>query len=252
MTFGQFPANPHERRLVMVINETDIDKCIAEGKAQFLIDDQTYVMPYPVQVSENDPPVKKALARMARPGDILSQSPYNNDRYFDISNETVELAVDKYLVFSTICGILGARSVSIEQINYNNREEKAEWKAGAGYKQIGGSINGGKEKIEALRGGIKIDNVFPGGKPNINRAKEVLEINGLTMDQQFLSLIDARSYDENRIQKRKFELSLYNSFNSNLKIFAQLQIPQFIKGSMNYSKDVKETEEISVKILVEF
>ena len=255
MSMGPFPVNPQQRKMILVMKDTDIQRCQMEkASTQCLIDDQVYVMPFPIQVSPQDSPTQKALARMAKPGMVLSQSPFDPGHYFDAAHESVEIAVNKYLVFSALCGTLGARSVSIEQITYKTRTKKTEWNAKASHGVGGVESSGGNEKINELRQRISLKDEYQGNTPDIDQANALLEKTGLTMEGQFQALIDARRYQSNLLKKREVELSLYNNLHSNLNILAtfQTKIPGFIKGSLSFTYDVKETEEISVKILVEF
>ena len=255
LSMGPFPVNPQERKMILVMQDTDIQRSQMEkDSTKYLTDDQVYVMSYPIKISADDSPTQVAIARIARPGILLSQNPFDSDHYFDVANESVEIALKKYLVFSSMCCILGARSVSVEQIIHRNRTAKTVWNAKASYGVGGVDTSGDNEKINELRQRISLNDDYTGGNPEIDQAYELLNKNNLTMEQQFCSLIDVRRIQSNPLKKRELEISLYNSMHSNLKLLANFQtkIPNLFKGSLNFSHDIKEIEEISARMRVEF
>ena len=52
MTDSTWPNEPYRRKAVFVLNQTDIDALrLEEGGAELLLNQETYILPYPPQQS---------------------------------------------------------------------------------------------------------------------------------------------------------------------------------------------------------
>ena len=112
MTTGSFPLDARHRKAILVLDQHDIERCGYEpGAAQALLDEEAYVLSFPVRMQGDISPALQNVLDMgqARPGVILVQSPYDPDMYEEASLAVHRFALAKHMYFSTLCMYLGAK-----------------------------------------------------------------------------------------------------------------------------------------------
>jgi hypothetical protein len=127
MTTGLFPLDPSNRKVILVLQQHDVEKCSYEpGAAQALLDEEAYVLPYPLKFAgEPSAALQNILdAGLVRPGVMLVQSPYDSNMYEEASLSPQRFALAKHMYFSTLCMHLGAKEVRVKQIDLRMRSGK--------------------------------------------------------------------------------------------------------------------------------
>lgn len=255
MATGSFPSDPSSRKAILVLQQHDVEKCAYEpGAAQALLDEEAYVLQFPVRVQGEAPAALQNLldAGLARPGGMLVQSPYNVDTYEDASLAPQRFALAKHMYFSTLCMHLGAREVSVEQIDLRTRTGKTTLDVKG--ERLGGSaqLTVESEELEKFRAQMHLRDEFAGGPPDVAVAERLLRRTGLWSDPNMRTLIEMRRDGSNQLMTRKLVLSLSSEAKSNLNVVGRLKVPAFVKLSAEYDRVVREQYDYTLTVLVRF
>jgi len=255
MTTGSFPSDPNRRKVVLVLQQHDVEKCAYEqGAAQALLDDEAYVLQVPLRIQGEAPSALQNLldARLAHPGGMLVQNPYDVDTYEDASLAPQRFALAKHMYFSTLCMHLGAKTASVEQIDLRTRTGKTTLDVKG--ERLGGSaqLTVESQELEKFRAQMHLRDEFAGGPPDVAAAERLLRRTGLWSDPSMRTLIEMRRDGSNRLMTRKLVLSLSSEARSNLNVVGRLKVPAFVKLSTEYDRVVREQYEYELTALVHF
>lgn len=255
MTTGSFPLDPHRRKVILVLSEHDLERCAYEPHAaQALLDEETYVLPFPPKTDESSPdPLQNIVAAgLARPGAVLVQSPYEPDSYVEVTLATQRFALEKHMYFSLLCNLLGAKEVKVEQVDLRTRNGKTSLNTEAGRKMIGADLAIESEELDRFRAALELHDQFAGGAPDLAAAEDLLRRTGLRSDISMSSLLDMRRNPNNSVISRKLTFSLSSEAKSNLHVVGRLKLPAFVTVSSDYTKVVKEDHEYTLTVVVRF
>lgn len=255
MATGSFPTDPSRRRVVLVLTQHDAERCAYEPEAgRILLDEETFVLQLPVRLEDN---VAGALqniidARLARPGAMLVQSPFELDSYEDVVLATQRFALEKHLWFSNLCMYLGAKKVSVEQIDLRTRSGKSTLEIGAELVRGSGQATFEPGELEKFRARLNLRDEFAGGPPDLVAAEKLLRSKGLWSDATMRGFVELFRDGSNRLKSRRLTLSLSSEIKKNLNIVGRLKIPSFIELSAAYGCVVEEQCEYTITVSVGF
>lgn len=250
-----FPMDPSRRRVVLVLNKHDIDKCRYEpGAALALANPETYVLQFPITESGcSHTAIQRIVGSgLASPGSVLVQSPFDRDYYENATLAPQRFALAKHLRFSELCMLLGAKEVSVEQIVLRKCSGKTTFDVSA--ERTGGKarLTVENEDFSQFRSSMHLQDEFQGGRPNIEAAESLLEQAGLGSDNNMRSLVQMRRDESNQLMKRRLVLNLSSEAQSNLNVVGRLKIPAFVQLSAEYDRVIKEQHEYALTVLVRF
>lgn len=254
MSAGCFPSDPSNRKAIVVLKQHDVERCSYEsGGGRWLIDDEAYVLQFPVseqgQVAMG---LQNILdARQARPGVILVQSPFDSEVYEDASVAADRFALTKHMYFSLLCMHLGAKEVSVEQVDLRTSTGKSSWAANADRAGFDAILTASSEELEKFRAQMSLKDIFTGGKPDLDAAEKLLRKTGLLSDSNMNSLLEMRRSTSNKILSRKLVINLSSEAKSNLNIVARLKSP-LVNLSIDYENIASKECDYTVTVLVQF
>ena len=251
MTDSTWPEEPHRRKTVLVLNQTDIDALnYKEGGADLLLNDEVYILHS--SLKESNPVVQDLIdSGLARPGAVLIQSPFDKNIYENSQQAVERFALDKYMLFSELCGLLGAREVTVEEIERKNTEGK-ETVSFRGSFFIGSTgVETENEDLASFCGKLSLHDKFQGGSPDVPAAKEHLRQNGLLGDHVMSSLINLRGNSNNPFTSRDIELNMTSEVKRNFKVLANLDL-SFLSLEAGYNRQVRENTEFILTVKVDF
>jgi len=255
MTTGSFPNDPSNRKAVLVLQEHDIEKCGYElGAAQALLDEEAYILQFPLRTQEEPPVALKNIvdAGLARPGNILVQSPYDVDCYEEATLAPQRFALAKHMYFSTLCMHLGAKEVVVEQIDLHTRSGKSTLDVTGARFGASAQVSVEAEELEKFRAHMHLRDEFEGGPSDVTAAERLLRRTGLLADPNMRTLFEMRRDSANQLKSRKLVLSLSSEAKSNLNVVGRLKIPEFIELTTEYDRVVREQQDYTLTILVKF
>jgi hypothetical protein len=255
MATGSFPSDPSSRKAVLVLQEHDIEKCAYEpGAAQALLDEEAYVLQFPLRTQGEIPVALQNIvdAGLARPGNMLVQSPYDIDSYEEAALAPQRFALAKHMYFSTLCMHLGAKEVVVEQIDLRTRSGKSTLDVKGERLGASAQVSVETEELEKFRAQMHLRDEFEGGPADVAAAERLLRRTGLLADPNMRTLVEMRRDGANQLKTRKLVLSLSSEAKSNLNVVGRLKVPAFVKLSAEYDRVVKEQQDYTLTVVVKF
>lgn len=255
MTAGTFPGDPGKRKAILVLQEHDIEKCAYEpGAAQALLDDEAYVMQFPLRHQGEIPLALQNVfdAGLACPGNMLVQSPFDRDTYEEAAVAPQRFALAKHMYFSTLCMHLGAKEVVVEQIELRTLSGKTTIDVKG--ERLGASAQGSVEssELEKFRAQMHLHDQFEGGPADVAAAERLLRRTGLWADPNMRTLIEMRRDGANQLKSRRLVLSLSSEARSSLGVVGRIKVPAFVKLSAEYERVVKQQHDYTLTVTVKF
>jgi len=249
MSLNKVP--PKKRKVILVISEHELTRLeyIPEG-SDLLLNDQVYLL-VPSDESDDSLESKLDIGGLLEAGNLLIQNPYDISDYVVLNKASSTFALAKYLHFTTLCGILGAREVTVEQIEVKTSTGKQIFKGSLNSPHISGNINAENRVFEEIRNNIKLNSEFDGGEPNIDEAEAFLQKYQLLNDISMRSLIDQRK-GENPIKKREVTLSLSEESEKNFQAISNIKVPVYAKLQTQIEQVKKEKYTFTLTIKVYF
>lgn len=255
LTTGIFPLDPFRRKAILVLQEHDIERCAYEPNAsQALLDDETCVLKFPMSFQDEPSLALQNIldSGLFRPGEILIQSPYDTDIYEEVSSAPQRFALAKHMYSSTLCMYLGAKKVTVEQIDLRSRTGKTTLDLKGDRLGSSGKLSAESEELDKFRSQLHLTDEFTGGLPDVMAAEQLLRKTGLWADPVLRTLVDMRREGANQLTTRKLVLSLSSEAKRNLNVVSRLKIPSFVKLSAEYEKVVNEQYDYTLTMLVQF
>lgn len=184
-------------------------------------------------------------------GILLIQSPYDTSDYVPLDRAPSIFALTKYLHFTTLCGLLGAREVLVEQIEVKTLKGKQLFKGSLDSLYLTGNLKGESKLFEEIRNNIGIKSKFDGGQPNLEEAEAHLYKYHMLNDISMKSLIEQRK-GRNPIKSRELTLSLSEESRKTLRVISDIRIPTHADLQAQLEQIRKEVYEFTLTIKVEF
>lgn len=230
------------------------------------LDTQIVQLPLnPEQINE-----MKQVAHLSevRAGAILVKPDYN-DRFMTIESFSDGHAERKYRLWVLLCLALGAKKVSVTNIEGVDvtSDEESSWSANAAAKSkpLGASLDAGVKNASSQQQGekrnaiMKIAAEASGGEPDLKRALQILQENGLDRDDMFKRLYDMRSFTGNALITHTFSLDTSSDFKRVLDDSLKAKVELMSKvygGKAEFAKTRKSLEKAStalkLTVMVEF
>lgn len=202
---------------------------------------------------------KNRLARhiigsgLDRRGVMLMQNPFNPERYVETSQAPQKFALEKYLILTMLCGHLGAKKVTIEEVEKRTRSRTQLHKLAAKASITSGKLTTQQEELDEVLRKLEVEHEFPGAEPNFAEAEALLQRTRLGNDVEMHSLIEMRRGITNPVQRRRTVIDLSDETKRIFDLVGKIKIPQYlteIEGG--YNRIVREKAEYALAILVEF
>jgi|APMI01.1.fsa_nt_gi hypothetical protein len=256
MNGGDFPEDSNRRKVVLVLSEYDISRSEYEpNAARGLNAEGTHVLSYPLdEAGSFSAPLQAIIdAGLASSGRLLIQNPYKRDRYSDALEAQEKFAIEKHIIFMRLCQMLGAKTVSVKQIDIASEFGKTSFGIEGGKpKVVGGGISAEKSNAEKLCSQMSLDSSFSGEDADIEEAERLLQRTGLYLDPIMEGLLDMRRYRANNLKSQDYEINLSQESSLNLKIAGKLNIPSYINFSAEYKNALSNKREFTLIYAVNF
>lgn len=241
MGIGEIPRLPAKRRVLVMVDEHELERLEYEGGAKVLFDNESCV------VNVEDPPSSTIIddlegMNLLAPGQVLVQNPYLPDRYVPLVTATADIATSKHHLFTEFCFLLGAKSVAIEQLEEISGAETKVFKAKAGGWGTSGKLSAEHEQTKRLAQQLKVNASYSGGEPDLEAAEQFLRRHRLLGDQHLESLLGMRRHKGNSVLEHKVNISLTDEARTNLKVAAKLSTPAF-----SFSADIERATSQNVE-----
>lgn len=252
MVTKPFPEDAQQRKAILVLDQSEIDRCRYEdGGSNLLLNEEVHVLKLPVQDPQKI--IQDIVDRgMVRRGAVLVQSPFDKDKYEDVTEAEELFALRKHMYFSTFCMYLGVREVRIEQIQLSKASETKTWNVEGDSIKGSGQISGERDELDAFRSQLTLVDTFEGGQANLEAAEEWLQQKRLLGDPNMSGLLDMRRSESNKLKSRTLTLNLSSETKRSLGVIGKLRFPPFIQLKADYKRIVQEQSEYTLTVKVRF
>lgn len=245
------PERASERVVIYVMDTIDLERIqYDEG----FDPRDTYVAVVDATIVEPSDRLKGELDRrgLLIPGSTLVQNPYRPEEYATVSDAPGKYALDKFVIFSSLCQLLGARSVRMQSLE----ETKSGKTRTLGASAKGQVVEGGGTAVSSAGQQIlsqkNLLDTFHGGEPDIEAARDLLRRLRLDDDPILRSLVDLRAAPGNPHKQRWISVDLSQETNNNLSLAVQATTPAFLKLRVDASTIKSESVRLRVDYLIEF
>lgn len=250
MGFGPFPKEPAKRKVLVIVDEHDLERLEYEGGSNVLLDGNSWI------INSDDPPESDIIItldhmNLMAPGQVLIQNPYRVDRYLPIENATADIAATKHHLFASFCHLLGAKRVSVKQGEVITVDGSTTLKVEGGRLGFSGEGKAEYKDLRRLGQQMTISMESSGGQADLAAAEKFLHNHRLIGDQHLLSLIEMCKHDGNVLQKHIMTLSLTDQAKTNLIIAAKLKAPTF-SFSAEIERATSRSFDFNLTLEVEF
>ena len=147
---------------------------------------------------------------------------------------------------------LGAKEVSVEQIDLRTRAGKSTLDIKGERLQASAQLTVENQELERFRAQLNLRDEFAGGPADVVAAERLLRRTGLWSDPNMRTLLEMRRDGTNQLLTRKLVLSLSSEAKNNLSVVGRLKIPAFVKLSGKYDRVVQEQYDYTLTVLVRF
>ena len=255
MSDNKWPDDPSRRKIVLVLNQDEIDALDYEkGGSDLLLNKEIHILSsYP---SKPGSAVQALIAEgIVTSGAVLVQNPFDKSLYHLESEAVEQIALAKLLHFSTLCGHLGAREIKIEQIRIKKEKREATFLVEGGIPVAGsGKLDKKREDLHSFAHQLSLIHEFAGSEPNVQAAIEFLEQIGLSNETIMQDMLN-KAQIPNKPKSSKINLNLTSEVHQNLKALAKLNLNATklpISLETNYDRKVHEQTEYTLTIAVKF
>lgn len=203
---------------------------------------------------EDNPIFRNIVSRqLAKNGTILVQSPYDLEQYEDLSEASCRFAVAKYMYFSLLCNLLGAKEVVVEHIQATSSHSKSTYQVQANTIAVGGGVTAHHEQIESLGSQLRLQDTFNGSQPQVEAAEALLEDYNLKNDATMWSLLEHRRRTSNPMVNRRLTLNLSTESKRVFGIAGNLKLPTVIQEiELHYERVLRNVADFTLTTLVSF
>jgi len=243
---------------MLVLDENTINSCrydLAPADRQFLFDSQSHVLQYPLAVDEPDSQALRNIvdADLLKPGSILVQSPYDRDSYVELPQADDHFAVEKLRHFSRLCQLLGARSVTVEQIEISTESSSELYKMNGKTSVVVADLKVDSQRGSSLARKFSINTSFRGGSGDTVAAEKYLRSKQLWGDIVMRSLVEQCADESNRILEQNVTISLSSESKRSLAVVAKMNLPVHGLGlGASYLASAESNQEYVLTLKVSF
>ena len=252
MSDKPWPDEPSRRKIVLVLNQDDIEALRYEdGGDDLLNNEEVHIL--------SSHPSQPGLAVQAlidqglvMPDTVLVQNPFEKSLYHHEPEAIGQIVQAKWQHFSTLCSLLGASEVKIE----DKKKKRIESSSNLSHQIDIGTVGDvetkiKKDNLDSIISGLTLIDTFEGGDPNVQAADEFLQRTGLSGDMSMRGLLDIFQRQSNKIKSRRIELNLTIEAHRNLKVLANLNVPRFLTSlEIDYERKVHEQTEYTLTLAV--
>jgi hypothetical protein len=248
------PQRASERVVIYVVDTVDVERLQYDDSFDPRL---TYVAVVDATTPEPRDRLKNELdyRGLLIPGTTLIQNPYRPDEYATISDAEAKYALDKFVIFSTLCQLLGARSVQMQTLNETKSGETRTLTVGADNKIMTvaeGSATIRSDAAEKILSQKDLLDTFQGAEPDIEGARDLLRTLRLQDDPILRSLVDLRAVKGNPHKVRRISVDLTEETNRVLSLAARATTPTFFRLQADASTVKSESTRLRVDYVIEF
>lgn len=245
----KYPQEPWRRRCLMIVDPQTYRRMPFEAP-EIASHQEVYV----VDISSVDPakvPFEIMGNPPIKPGILLVQSPYLDSVYADVVEAEERFAVAKHMSFCTFVGLLGAKKVTVKQVEISTKDSSLKIDTTANDGLATGKAGALYEEWQKIKNDVTLVREFKGSLPDLARAEQFLRERNLTGESKMRALIDSAKFSQNPMKSAELTMNLSNDSSSNLKLAASLDA-QMGSVSLDLNRKTKNSFQYTLTVQVEF
>lgn len=190
-----------------------------------------------------------------RVGQVAIQSPYDAHIYSAPENALENFAREKALTFITLAKMLGARTVTVSNVQLVEAGQKThvDGEVGLAAGALGATASSRLE--ERIESSLKGEHLFTGGDADFGAAEELMTRAALWGDPTFRHLVDLRR-GHNSLRRHEVVINGTHEATKNLDIGVRVSAPMSklrLAGlSGDFKQEVSHRYQVEIKSVVEF
>lgn len=245
------PARPIE--IIFVLGEQEINRLEYDSEGRKLLTNQDVLI-----ISIDEAKRKKLISNLKsrglfRRGIVLAKSPYDDENYSEITDAAYEFAVEKYMYFSQLCSLLGAKEFTIQRLDTIINKKIYSFEGTGKLTSHQQELLAKDQQLSKLYSQIQIKDEFKGGEPNFGEAEIFIENKRLKGDPAINSLLSLRKQTDNPVLTRQLTLDLSNEFKRIIEITGKVRPPRFLSEIVaSFSAVEKKSAEYKIILEIKF
>ncbi len=236
-------AEPGSRKIIMILSHPEYLRMLNKGDGGLRANSSILVSDY--DQIRSDPDYVNLLGELIAPDTVLMQSPYSEVMYETTSQALYTFSIAKHMIVAELLQLLGCRKIHLSQLDVVQEKKTREIEFDAKNPKVKGKYKSLNLDEKSLCKFIGLEAEYPSGKPNIEKARELLVRNKLAKDFILNSWINQRLNADNRLEKFDFKVTLSEETKHMAEHHLSVDIPAFLK----LKGDIK-TEEIRKTALI--
>lgn len=249
---GVNEVNSNYKPIILIVESHELSRLSYENETsrQLLLNPNIHVIGLPGQDADQKI-LSKLGSQLSRSGTTAVQSPYNKNRYSESSEALLEFSVEKFTLFSRVCGLLGAKRVEIKQIITNTLTENITAALTAVVTKVSGKLDVELEQMNKFKNSLQLNYEFEGGEARLDETLKLIKKHNLNNDLLFQDVFAQRQIG--RINKQEVILNITTETKRTLEIATNLKFPTFLSNVEGKLKHIsKQIRDYQLKISVEF
>lgn len=243
------PSN--ERKLVYFIESSNYNNLQYHDKGKELLTNPEVLI---IPLSESDNFLNNySIAEDSYPYDgmIITLSPYDNTKYSEITNANENFCLEKFMNIITLCHLVGAKNVHIDQIHTDTENEEKSNEGEARYKIVEASVGQKSTFLNESINKMLLKTNFSGAECDYEGAMRFLRKKRLAGDPFLSNLVEMRNASTNKIESLTQEISLSSNSNRTNSILAKVSFP-LGNGSFGHTSKKVSSQKYYLEITINF
>ena len=241
--FDQLPKRRSERRVIVVVDEQRLNSLRDDASSNELLGSRYIALLSEHADLSNADEITKSLERkrLLVAGTMLVASPYHDGDYAPIDHAYQTFGHEKWSAISTLCGLLGARRLTVKVVEDSITNTRIEVNAdgGKGPVKVEGKVK--SSHLNEFAGYLDWHEEFEGGEIDLEGARKQLQECGLEAEPFVKSLVDARSHPGNLLLLRRVTVDLSRESERVIDAAMSVKIPTMfgVEGALKRARDSK-------------
>lgn len=189
--------------------------------------------------------------RLLFPGELLIRSPYSYHRYSLAGTANETFLREKHFITSLVAGLIGARLVSIQQIEIIEKGQARAITLEGRYHNIGGTIKVEDKEIDKILSDMHLIDEYDESPKRIDEAWKIITESGLVNDDNITTMVKAAELGLQR-NRRQVLLTATHDAQQSFSIAASLAVPAAAKINVGYQTSMSNRREYRLLLNIDF
>lgn len=254
MNFQSLPEPRAKRRVIYVLSQSVIDALDTDpGYRDLVVREDVAILHAATDVTNADRITRSLDAQgLLVPGLVLVLSPFGDTDYAPVDEAIDRFSLQKWTSMSTLCAYLGASSVSVNILEDTRAKASIKFKTSGTRLGFGGTAKGSSKALDKFKGQMNLNDTYSGGASDIEGANKFLATSGLMADPVIRSMVDARSFEGNRLSKRRLTIDLSRETQRSVDAAIEIKVPAVLNVGATVEHAKETLAQYTVTLTIKF